>query len=148
MIMDRELFAVSLLSLLYFIFAAINKILNFKDVVDGFIRQTTPLLRAVMASPPPYVFFQVVIVCVILLQLMGSVIVLAAAYQERQNVGLNMAARMALYALIVFSILATLLYHSKLEKDHLIIALANSSVISGLWLLSKTYNFGNIHNII
>lgn len=146
--MDRELFAVSLLSLVYFIFAAINKLLNFHDVVDGFIRQTTPLLRAVMASPPPYVLYQVAIVCVILLQLMGSVIVLAAAYQGRQNVGLNRAARMALYALIVFSILATLLYHSKLEKEHLIIAMANSSVIAGLWLLSKTYNFSNTYNTI
>lgn len=145
--MDRELFAVSLLSLLYFIFAAINKILNFNDVIDGFIRQTTPLLRVVMASPPPYILYQVVIVCVILLQLMGSAIVLAAAYQERQNVGLNRAARLALYGLIVFSIVATLLYHSKLEKEHLIIALANSSVIAGLWLLSNKYNFSNIHDV-
>lgn len=138
--MDIELFAVSLLSLLYFIFASINKILNFNDVVDGFIRQTTPLLQPLLASPPPYVIYQAVIVCVILLQLGGSIIVLTAAYQGRQNMGLNRAARISLYLLIGFTIAATLLYHSKLEKNHLIVAMANISVMAGLWLLSKIFN--------
>lgn len=138
--MTHELFIVSSLSLLYFIGASLNKIFNFNDVVSGFIKQTTPLLSLFLSQPPPYFFYQIIIGCVILLQLGGSLIVLTAAYNKANNRGLNTAARNVVYALIIFSLLATMLYHIKLEKREIIMCMANISVMTGLWLLSKEFN--------
>jgi hypothetical protein len=138
--MDRELLVVSSLSLLYFLGAAVNKILNFNDVVSGFIKQTTPLLSMFLSKPPSYLVYQLIIVCVIILQLAGSLIVLAAAHKNADNRGLNIAAKYVLYALIIFSIMATLLYHAKLEKREIIMCMANTSVVAGLWLLSERFN--------
>lgn len=137
--MNKELLIVSSLSLLYFIGASFNKILNFNDVVSGFIKQTTPFLSLFLTQPPPYFIYQFIIVCVIVLQLGGSLIVLAAAYNDAINRGLNTAAQYTLYALIAFSFFATLLYHAKLEKREIIMCMANTSVIAGLWLLSKEF---------
>lgn len=137
--MDYELIIISVLSLLYFISASINKILNFNAVVLDFIQHTTPLLKHFISSPPPYILYQLVILCVILLQLVGSSIVIFAAYNKERIAILNTAARIVLYLLIVFSVVATVIYHLKPEKIHLIISMANISVSSGLWLLSKQF---------
>jgi hypothetical protein len=137
--MDYELIIISVLSLLYFISASINKILNFNTVVLDFIKQTTPILKYFLSSPPPYILYQLVILGVILLQLVGSSIVIFAAYNKDRFAIFNTAARTVLYLLIVFSVLATLIYHLKPEKIHLIISMANISVSSGLWLLSKQF---------
>ncbi len=137
--MDYELIIISVLSLLYFISASINKILNFNTVVLDFIKQTTPLLKHFLSSPPPYILYQLVILGVILLQLVGSSIVIFAAYNKERISIFNTLARIVLYLLIVFSVLATLIYHLKPEKIHLIISMANISVSSGLWLLSKQF---------
>lgn len=136
---SNELVIISTMSLLYFIGASINKIINFNNVVSNFMSTITPVLSIVLSKPLPIWLFRLIIICVILLQFGGSSIVLMAAYNG-ENIILNKMARISLYALIIFSIMATLLYHMKMDKQNIIMTLANISVISGLWLLSRHFN--------
>jgi hypothetical protein len=135
----NKLFLISLMSLMLFLGASINKILNFTEVVNDFIDTTTPFLKLILNNRPPLVIYKIIIICVILLQFIASSIVLLASYKNLQNKGLNMMSRISLYILIIFSILATLIYHIRFEKRHIIMTLSNLSVIAGLWLLSEKF---------
>lgn len=135
MTIQKSNFVLATMILSYFIGAAIGKILNFQDTVSNFITVTTPLLKIVISKPPPISVYQSIITGVIVFQLLSSLLVLYTTYYP--SAFLINTASYAIYSLIVFTLLATGLYHLKLTQSQISKTLSNISIVAALWMLNE-----------
>jgi len=112
----KLLLSVLLLSL--FLVAGIQKATNFNSSVSGFMKQTSLSLQ----------ISQIAIIIAILIEILGPLIVWYEALMNKSTYS-----NLALYSLIVFTVLASIIYH----KSDFSGALKNTSVVAGMILLSK-----------
>ena len=105
----------------YFFQAGINKTMSFNKTVSGF-KDKVPFTKHIPFLP------SVIIVGVILLEIFAPLHIIYSSFTKKQK----QVAKASCYALIVFTILATLIYHPTSFA-------ANLSVIGGLVLLSRNF---------
>jgi len=110
-----------MLTLIFFI-AGINKVLNFKGVVNDFNSRLSFL---------PKFLAQIIILAVIVIEIVCPAIVV---YSFNSN-KVKTLAQVAVIILIGFTILATLLYHLPTNVSQIIKFLSNTALLGGLWLL-------------
>lgn len=110
-----------MLTLIFFI-AGINKVLNFKGVVNDFNSRLSFL---------PKFLAQIIILAVIVIEIICPAIVV---YSFNSNKAKSLA-QVAVIILIGFTILATLLYHLPTNVSQIIKFLSNTALLGGLWLL-------------
>ena len=110
-----------MLTLIFFI-AGINKVLNFKGVVNDFNSRLAFL---------PKILAQIIILAVIVIEIVCPAIVV---YSFNSN-KVKLLAQVAVIILIGFTILATLLYHLPINVSQIIKFLSNTALLGGLWLL-------------
>ena len=110
-----------MLTLIFFI-AGINKVLNFKGVVNDFNSRLAFL---------PKFLAQIIILAVIVIEIVCPAIVV---YSFNSN-KIKLLAQVAVIILIGFTILATLLYHLPTNVSQIIKFLSNTALLGGLWLL-------------
>jgi putative oxidoreductase len=110
-----------MLTLIFFI-AGINKVLNFKGVVNDFNNRLSFL---------PKVLAQIIILAVIVIEIICPAIVV---YSFNSNKAKSLA-QVAVIILIGFTILATLLYHLPTNVSQIIKFSSNTALLGGLWLL-------------
>jgi uncharacterized membrane protein YphA (DoxX/SURF4 family) len=117
------LFIPSLFITLLFFFSGFNKIKDFNQVTKGFVNKTKiPLFLA-----------KIVILCVILLEIIAPLII--TLYSYNLNKVLYLYTKLSLIALIIFTILATLIYHFPPIGSNYYSFMSNLSTIGGLILL-------------
>lgn len=110
-----------MLTLIFFI-AGINKVLNFKGVVNDFNSRLAFL---------PKFLAQIIILAVIVIEIVCPAIVV---YSFNSN-KVKSLAQVAVIILIGFTILATVLYHLPTNVSQIIKFLSNTALLGGLWLL-------------
>lgn len=110
-----------MLTLIFFI-AGINKVLNFKGVVNDFNSRLAFL---------PKFLAQIIILAVIVIEIVCPAIVV---YSFNSN-KVKLLAHIAVIILIGFTILATVLYHLPTNVSQIIKFLSNTALLGGLWLL-------------
>lgn len=120
------LIASILISLIY-IKAGFNKINDFKSTVNGF-KDMFPIKNL------PNIFYNTAIIIVIVLEILAPTILILSNFIP----GLIHAGRISIYALLIFTILATLLYHSKQGIMKLLFD-KNLAIIGGLMAMSSLY---------
>lgn len=122
--LTRRLLA-SVLVLLFFFVAGMNKIPNVNNLAKGLVGKLPKMLKKI-----PMHFYVLVIVLVILIELICPVLVVYTNLVPR-NETTDKINDWSLYTLIGFTILATLLYH----HDDMSRVLLNATVVGGLILL-------------
>lgn len=115
-----------LISLIY-VKAGFNKINNFTRTVKG-LKVMFPIKTL------PNKFYELAILLVIIIEIIAPLILILSNFVPV----LFNAARIAIYSLIIFTILATLLYHSKEGLMKLIFD-KNLAIIGGLMAMSTLY---------
>lgn len=111
-----------------YIVSALGKITGFKETVDS-------LKSVFWIKNLPDVFYNFTIAAVIVLLLVGPGLILYTCYDSKYK----MYAKYACYALALFTILATLLYHMPVDMNQRNHMLKNIAIIGGFILLSSTY---------
>lgn len=115
-----------LISLIY-IKAGFNKINNFTSTVKG-LKEMFPVKTL------PNKFYELAIILVIITEIVAPLILILSNFVPV----LLSVTRVAIYSLIIFTILATLLYHSKEGLMKLIFD-KNLAIIGGLMAMSTLY---------
>ena len=115
-----------LISLIY-VKAGFSKINNFTSTVKG-LKEMFPVKTL------PNKFYELAILLVIIIEIVAPLILILSNFVPV----LFNAARIAIYSLIIFTILATLLYHSKEGLMKLIFD-KNLAIIGGLMAMSTLY---------
>ena len=115
---------VMLLTVMYFI-SGINKINNFQNVVNGFNDKLNIGRLAYIA-----IFFAITI------EIVAPVIMV----QSTLNKNINSDATTATYSLVLFTILATLIYHFPPYGKNYYPFMSNLTAIGGLLFFSKHLN--------
>ena len=124
--MDLILISTIYITLLFFI-SGFHKIKDFMNVVKGFMSKTAlPLLLA-----------KLIISGVILLEIAAPLII--ALYSYNANPKLYTYTKLSLLGLIVFTILATLLYHFPPFGTNYYSFMSNLSTLGGLLLLYQHF---------
>jgi len=124
--MDLILISTIYITLLFFI-SGFHKIKDFMNVVKGFMSKTAlPLLLA-----------KLIISVVILLEIAAPLII--ALYSYNANPKLYTYTKLSLLGLIVFTILATLLYHFPPFGTNYYSFMSNLSTLGGLLLLYQHF---------
>jgi len=124
--MDLILISTIYITLLFFI-SGFHKIKDFMNVVKGFMSKTAlPLLLA-----------KLIISGVILLEIIAPLII--ALYSYNANPKLYTYTKLSLLGLIVFTILATLLYHFPPFGTNYYSFMSNLSTLGGLLLLYQHF---------
>lgn len=123
----NSLFFPSILITLLFFLSGFNKIREFSEVAKGLTKKTRlPLLLSKIA-----------IVMVILLEIIAPFIITVSAYYPSASI--KMYAKISTLGLIVFTVLATLLYHFPPYGANVYSFMSNLSTIGGLLLLYNYY---------
>lgn len=107
--------------------AGFNKINNFTSTVKG-LKEMFPVKTL------PNKFYELAILLVIIIEIVAPLILILSNFIPV----LFTAARIAIYSLIIFTILATLLYHSNEGLMKLIFD-KNLAIIGGLMAMSTLY---------
>lgn len=115
-----------LISLIY-VKAGFSKINNFTSTVKG-LKEMFPLKSL------PNKFYELAILLVIVIEIVAPLILILSNFVPV----LFNAARIAIYSLIIFTILATLLYHSNEGLMKLIFD-KNLAIIGGLMAMATLY---------
>lgn len=115
-----------LISLIY-VKAGFSKINNFTSTVKG-LKEMFPLKSL------PNKFYELAILLVIVIEIVAPLILILSNFVPI----LFNAARIAIYSLIIFTILATLLYHSNEGLMKLIFD-KNLAIIGGLMAMATLY---------
>jgi len=115
-----------LISLIY-VKAGFNKINNFTSTVKG-LKEMFPVKTL------PNKFYELAILLVIIIEIVAPLVLILSNFVPV----LFNAARVAIYSLIIFTILATLLYHSKEGLMKLIFD-KNLAIIGGLMAMATLY---------
>jgi putative oxidoreductase len=116
-----------LINLLYYT-SAYGKINNLTGTAKG-------LKNIFWIKGLPLSFFQFTIFCVIILLIVAPSIILLASINKKYN----LYAKLSCYALIAFTILATLLYHFPTDPSQRINFMKNLSIIGGFLALSLQF---------
>ena len=116
------------ITLLFFL-SGFHKIKDFLKVVKGFTNKTKL----------PFLLSKIIISAVILLEIVGPFII--ALYSYNANPKLYTYTKLSLLGLIVFTLLATLLYHFPPFGSNYYSFMSNLSTLGGLLLLYKYFNF-------
>jgi uncharacterized membrane protein YphA (DoxX/SURF4 family) len=116
----------SLLLNALFVISAYGKIVGFKGTVGS-------LKRVFWVKNVPDWFFQFTICMVIVLLLVGPGVIMYSFYDKQYSE----YAKYACYALAVFTLLATVLYHMPVDSNQKNHMLKNVSIIGGFLLLSE-----------
>ena len=117
------LFIASLFITLLFFLSGFNKIKDFNQVTKGFVNKTKI----------PLFLSKIVILGVILLEIIAPLII--TLYSYNLNKSLYPYTKLSLIALIIFTILATLIYHFPPVGSNYYSFTSNLSTIGGLILL-------------
>lgn len=112
----------SIMITLIFFVAGVNKIFNFKGVVQDF-NNRLPFLSKFIS--------QIIILGVIIIEIICPLIIVNSFNSKK----IKQISHMALTILIGFTILATLLYHNPTNMSQTIKFLSNTALLGGLWLL-------------
>jgi len=124
--MNLVLISTIYITLLFFV-SGFHKIKDFMNVVKGFMNKTKlPLLLA-----------KLIISGVILLEIAAPLII--ALYSYNANPNLYTYSKLSLLGLIVFTILATLLYHFPPFGTNYYSFMSNLSTLGGLLLLYQHF---------
>jgi len=110
------------ITLLFFI-SGFHKIIDFKNTVKEFTNR----------MKFPFFFSKIIIIAVILLEIVAPFII--AVYSYNSDPKLHIYAKLSLLGLIVFTILATFLYHFPPFGANYYSFMSNMSTIGGLLLL-------------
>lgn len=116
-----------MITIMYFL-SGINKIKNFNSVRKS-------IQKKFIVSSLPVFFYQIVLILVILLEIIGPLIIVYSSITYT----LETYAEIACYALVVFTILATLMYHPPNKKKEYHYFMKNVSIVGGLLALSEFY---------
>ena len=92
------------ITLMFFI-SGIDKFLNFNKVVKGFHKRVTK--KFLFFKNFPYIFFNLAIIIVILIEIVSPIIIVNNSFHHKYN----KLARYSTISLLIFTILATLIYH-------------------------------------
>jgi uncharacterized membrane protein YphA (DoxX/SURF4 family) len=114
------------ITLLFFL-SGFHKIKDFLKVVKGFTNKTKL----------PFSFSKIIISAVILLEIVGPFII--SLYSYNSNPILYTYAKLSLLGLIVFTLLATLLYHFLPFGSNYYSFMSNLSTLGGLLLLYQHF---------
>jgi putative oxidoreductase len=125
--MDLLITSVVLINIL-FISSAFGKINNFNGTVNS-------LKSVFWIKKLPLWFFQLAIAGVIVLLICAPSVMLYSVFNPKYN----MFARFACYALIAFTLLASLLYHMPTDPSQRINFMKNMSIIGGFLALSMCF---------
>lgn len=125
--MINQLFIYSFLILLMYILAGISKA---KDITG-----TANYLKSKVNLNLPNSIFILSIILVIILQLVGTSIIL---YSTVSN-NLKKEAMLTTYALVGFTVLATLIFHPPNDESQYYYLIKNVSIIGGLLLLADKF---------
>ena len=117
----------SILLLLLYLFSGVSKILNFNNTVNG-------LHEKIVFNKMPLIVSRLAILCAIIILIVAPLIILYNDFQQKTQ----MIYKLSGIALIIFTILATLLYHFPTEEGQLHHFLKNTSIIGGLIILTLT----------
>jgi uncharacterized membrane protein YphA (DoxX/SURF4 family) len=124
--MSYSLIIPSIFITLLFFLSGFHKIKDFINVTKGFVNKTHL----------PFTLGKFIIAYVIILEILAPLIITAYAYNY--NPTLLPYARFSIIALIIFTILATILYHFPPNKNNYYSFMSNLSTIGGLMLLYMT----------
>ena len=124
--MELILISTVFITLLFFI-SGFHKITDFKNVVKEFMGRTKM----------PFFLSKIIIICVILLEIVGPFII--SFYSYSSNAELYTYTKLSLLALIVFTVLATLLYHFPPFGANYYSFMSNLSTLGGLLLLYRHF---------
>jgi uncharacterized membrane protein YphA (DoxX/SURF4 family) len=116
------------ITLLFFL-SGFDKIKNFTQVAKGFMNKTNM----------PFMLSKIIIGVVILLEIVAPFII--SLYSYNPNPMLYTYTKMSLLGLIVFTILATLIYHFPPFGSNYYAFMSNLSTLGGLLLLYKHFSF-------
>jgi len=116
------------ITLLFFL-SGFHKITDFTQVVKGFMNKTSI----------PLMFSKIIIGGVILLEIVAPFII--SLYSYNHNPILYTYTKMSLLGLILFTILATLIYHFPPFGSNYYAFMSNVSTLGGLLLLYKHFSF-------
>lgn len=119
--MNLVKFVSSVLLGLLFLVAGVNKIFNIQSTSKG-LQSITNLNRI------PLFFFKIVIIAVIIIEILAPIII--TLYSG--NMVSKTLTKGAVISLVVFTILASFLYHSPLEASERISFMKNMSIVGGL----------------
>lgn len=126
--MSREIIS-AILILFIFVLAGINKINSFQGTVKSLITKVPKIFKKL-----PMSLFQLAIVIVILIEIIAPILIVYSYTGDETDTKLRIN-NCSIYTLILFLIFATLLYHLPNNKENLMRALLNVSIIGGLILL-------------
>jgi uncharacterized membrane protein YphA (DoxX/SURF4 family) len=126
--MDLILISTIYITLLFFL-SGFDKITNFIQVVKDFMNKTKL----------PFILSKIIIACVILLEIIAPLIL--SIYSYNHNPLLHTYAKLSILGLIVFTILATFIYHFPPVGQNYYSFMSNLSTLGGLLLLYKHFNF-------
>ena len=119
---------VAILITLVFFLSGINKVKNF----DG-VRKS--IQKKFIISTLPVIFYKMILVLVIMLEILAPFIII---YSATTHTSKN-AASIACYALALFTVLATMMYHPPNKKKEYHHFMKNLSIIGGLLALSNFF---------
>jgi uncharacterized membrane protein YphA (DoxX/SURF4 family) len=124
--MDLILIATIYITLLFFV-SGFQKIKDFMNVVKGFMSKTSiPLSLA-----------KIIIIGAILLEIAAPLII--SLYSYNANPKLYIYAKLSVLGLIIFTILATLIYHFPPVGSNYYSFMSNLSTLGGLLLLYQHF---------
>lgn len=121
------LFLPSIFITLLFFLSGFNKIKEFSEVAKGLSKKTMF----------PLILSKIVIVLVILLEIIAPFIITVSAYYPSSR--MEMYVKLSIIGLIIFTVLATLLYHFPPYGTNVYSFMSNISTIGGLMLLYTCY---------
>ena len=116
------------ITLLFFL-SGFHKIKDFTQVVKGFMNKTSI----------PLILSKIIIGGVILLEIVAPFII--SLYSYNPNPMLHAYTKMSLLGLILFTILATLIYHFPPFGSNYYAFMSNLSTLGGLLLLYQHFSF-------
>ena len=122
-----SLFLPSIFITLIFFLAGFNKIRHFNQVSKGLSHKTRL----------PLILSKLVIIMVIILEIIAPFMITVSAYYTSAN--MEMYAKLSILGLIIFTVLATLLYHFPPYGANAYSFMSNLSTIGGLLLLYNYY---------
>ena len=119
---------ISTIILLFIFFSSgIFKFLNFKNTTKGF-------KKMFLFKKLPNFFYSLIIGLVIILEIVGPLVIV----YNKLTGKLTDVSYYSTLSLVIFTILATIMYHSPTKKGQYYYFMKNTSIIGGLLLLLST----------
>ena len=129
--MDIILITISVILVIMFFLSGLNKLKDFDKVSSGYQNQVKKTMN-VNLHPTLCKFC---IICAILIEIIAPILIVFAVVTKNKTVGIA-----ASVTLIVFTILATLIYHFPPVNSTYYPFISNVTTIGGLALLAYTFN--------